>query len=667
MQTTRGLAEVLRSYETVYHDAVRRAGKLGFDDVRRLLEPGGGALTLTRDAEASGRMFIDYRLDGEIDHWLLDEFQDTSFGQWSVLRSLIDEAVQDPERKRTFFYVGDVKQAIFGWRGGDARLFREIFSHYNAVAPDTIIERHLVESWRSGPAVVEMANAVFGHAAGLDELFSPTVSAQWNREWRAHRSAVTDRTGQAAWLHAEDADARYGLTLELIREIDPLARGLTCAVLVRDNGTAAEIAERLRAGGVAAVAESDLRVCTDNPAGTALLALFQAAAHPGDTFAQEHVRMTPLGGVLATEGVEPPEKLTARVLSQIHSDGFERAAEFWARKLEPRLAANDEFSRLRLRQFVRAAGAFDAMGSRDVAEFIAFMQNTTVRDTESAAIVRVMTIHKAKGLGFDVVILPDLEGRKLEQRRDGLAVLRAPDRSVEWVLDLPPKLFCDSDAVLTAYVNTAESEAGYENLSLLYVAMTRAKRAMYVLTKWPGASESRNFPKLLTTTLGTQAQEVRIGRRSFAASWSCGDPAWHQAVEMPAFPARIAGEIEPFVSTRAQRANRLAARRPSGEKSGAVGAAQLFTLEGGAAAEFGTRVHELLATVAWAAPADLARLAREWRTHGEAGVEALACLQATELKSVWRQREGAEVWRERTFEIVLDGVWVTGVFDRVVV
>jgi len=98
---------------------------------------------LSRNAEDDRRLFIDFRLDAEIDHWLLDEFQDTSFGQWSVLRNLVDEALQDPTGARSFFFVGDVKQAIFAWREGDPRLFREIFDHYNAVRPGTIAEEQL--------------------------------------------------------------------------------------------------------------------------------------------------------------------------------------------------------------------------------------------------------------------------------------------------------------------------------------------------------------------------------------------------------------------------------------------------------------------------------------------------------------------------------------------
>ena len=155
MEMTRGIYSVLRGYEAVYDGAVRRAGRLTFADLQLILRPDipGGAPALSGEAAGEARLFIDWRLDARIDHWLLDEFQDTSFGQWSVLRNLIDEAVQDPTATRSFFYVGDVKQAIFAWREGDSRLFREIFHHYNDASPGVIAEQRLTRSWRSGPSV----------------------------------------------------------------------------------------------------------------------------------------------------------------------------------------------------------------------------------------------------------------------------------------------------------------------------------------------------------------------------------------------------------------------------------------------------------------------------------------------------------------------------------
>jgi hypothetical protein len=412
-------------------------------------------------------------------------------------------------------------------------------------------------------------------------------------------------------------------------------------------------------------------VCIDNPLGTALLALVKAAAHPGDTLAWEHVRMTPLGTILAAEGLTNPDALTRRVLEELHTDGFEHTIEAWLRRLEPHLAPDDAFSRERGAQFAAAARRFDEADSRDVMEFIRFMERHTERETESASAVRVMTIHKAKGLGFDLVILPDLEGNKLDQRREGLAVQKSADRSVEWVLDLPPRQICGSDEVLSAHIRTAEADACYENLSLLYVAMTRARRAMYLIIKPPGASSSQNFPRLLATTLDGGVTTVRMGGRTLPGSYATGDPDWHSALGTAPAPDRSETGIMPLATIPAARSRRLTARRPSQSKMGGVTAAALFSLESGQAADFGARVHALFAAVEWWNPADGETWGAARREEGvpePVVAEVLGCLSEPVLAEVFSHPSGpAEVWRERPFEVVLDETWITGVFDRVVV
>jgi ATP-dependent exoDNAse (exonuclease V) beta subunit len=679
LEATRGIHAVLRGYEAVYDETVRRSGKLTFADVLRLLVPDTSGLVLSRAVDADGtraenRLLIDFRLDAQFDHWLLDEFQDTSFGQWSVLRNLIDEVVQDPTGARSFFCVGDVKQAIYAWRDGDPRLLREIFEHYNRAAPGAIAEEHLVASYRSGPDVIAMVNAVFGASAAIAHLFPGGASATWNREWRTHSTARPKLGGHATWLHGIDEEERFALTVRILQEIAPVERGLTCAVLTQTNATATALADYLRReGGLPAMADSDLHVCTDNPLGSALLAVVKAAAHPGDTLAWEHAIMTPLRVVLAAEGIHAPEQLTLRLLGQIHADGFERTLEFWVRAAERVLAPHDEFTRERGQQLVAAGAQFDATGSRDVAEFVAFMERHTLRDADSAGVVRVMTIHKSKGLGFDVVLLPDLEGQRLDQRRGGLAVQRSAERVVEWVVELPPKLFYAQDERLSAHVHAAEAESAYEALSLLYVAMTRAKRAMYLITKPVGTSESRNYPKLLTTALGGEVGTVTIGRLSCPGTWASGDPAWFEPIvateELRSEHAAILTHAE-LAHAGWPRVPRRTSRRPSAQKVGIVLGAQLFSLEGSAGLDFGTDVHELLKEVEWASAELVAAHATAWPKRGLDRVathQAIVCLEAPALAHVWRRPPAGEVWRERPFEIVLGDAWVTGVFDRVIV
>ncbi len=671
IEMTRGIHAVIRAYEEIYHQTVRRAGRLSFADVQRLLLPSGeDGRVLSMEGDGEGRMLIDYRLDAEIDHWLLDEFQDTSFGQWSVLRNLIDEAVQDPAGRRSFFYVGDVKQAIYAWREGDPRLFREIFNHYNEVSPGVIAEGHLDRSWRSGPPVIDMVNTVFGEPEVMMLLFPGEAALAWNREWRAHASARPALGGHAALLLAEDMTERFATTLRLLHEMPSPRSDFTVAVLVQKNSTAAELADYLRReGGIAAVAEADLHVCVDNPVGAVLLALVQVAAHPGDTLAWRHVQMSPLGAVLAAADIVTPEALTWRLLGQIASNGFEMTLNGWWQQLA-RATAPDEFTRLRGRQFLAAAAEFDAGGSREVAEFVDFMTRYTLREPDSTAVVRVMTIHKSKGLGFDAVILPDLEGHKLAQARRGLAVRRDDGHAPEWVLDLPAKEFAERDDVLAGYLREAEASACYEKLSLLYVAMTRAKRALYLVVESPARnSASHNFVKLLTETLGAETGTVRVGKTDFTGVWSQGDPGWPAKIE----PSAPLPGLAPFIRLQdpaPYKSRRFRARRPSEERTDATLSAEgLFTRRStGEGADFGRQVHRLFAEVEWLPDGVVAgETAAMLAQAGEAGEAVRACLQSPALHSLWRPGPGTELWRERTFEAVVAGDWITGTFDRVIV
>jgi ATP-dependent exoDNAse (exonuclease V) beta subunit len=668
LEMTRGIFAILRSYEAVYHDAVRRRGRLTFADVQRLLLPEGGAPVLSATARpgdsgppgpaGEGRLAIDYRLDAQLDHWLLDEFQDTSDGQWSVLRNLIDEAVQDPTGRRSFFYVGDVKQAIFAWRAGDPRLFREIFDHYNSGGAGAIAEAHLTRSWRSSPAVIAMVNRVFGAGSALARLFPADAARRWTQEWRAHESARPGPRGYSTLRRAEGVEGRFRGTLGVLQEAGVAARGLSAAVLVQRNDTAVALADFLRReGGMPAAAESDLRIGADNPFTCALLALLRTAAHPGDTLAREHVAMTPVGPVLARLGIDQPDALTTRLLGEVHADGFEQTVERWLHWMEPLLAPGDAFSRERGRQLAEAARVFDKTGRRDVGEFCEFAADCAVREVEAPGVVRVMTVHKAKGLGFDLVILPDIEGQRLALRREGLAVQRDRERSVEWVLDLPAKEFCAQDEVLRAHIASAEADACYEALCVLYVAMTRARQAMVVLTE-PAKpdSMSMNYPRLLNETLGE--------------TWEEGDPTWYARQPGATAPSARVEAAMPMAGSR-RRAHRLPAYVPSALPGATISGGALFSSEGGGPAEFGLAVHALLARVEWWDEAEAGAWIAARRAEGAhpaALDEVVAVCRAPELAGVFERPRGpAELWREKAFDTVGDGAWVTGIFDRVIV
>ena len=128
--------------------------------------------------------------------------------------------------------------------------------------------------------------------------------------------------------------------------------------------------------------------------------------------------------------------------------------------------------------------------------------------------------------------------------------------------------------------------------------------------------------------------------------------------------------LPPLDPAAVRRSPRLAARRPADGKAGLLPAAALFAAGAGQAASFGTMVHEVFSLVEWAgnAPAGgWAAVAAKTGASAEAVAVVRACVEAPALTAVWARPAGdtAEVWRERAFEVVLDGAWVTGVFDRV--
>ncbi len=97
-----------------------------------------------------------FRLDGSIEHLLLDEFQDTSCAQWRVFEPLARAIKAKPSR--SFFCVGDVKQAIYAWRGGMSAIFETLQSTLGDLPEET-----LTKSYRSSQPIIDTVNQVFGN------------------------------------------------------------------------------------------------------------------------------------------------------------------------------------------------------------------------------------------------------------------------------------------------------------------------------------------------------------------------------------------------------------------------------------------------------------------------------------------------------------------------
>jgi ATP-dependent helicase/nuclease subunit A len=690
-QRTRGVRDLLDHYETVYAAQVRRRGRLTFQDAQLLLagrggEEGGEAPIFTQIPGPDERLRIDYRLDARYDHWLLDEFQDTNLLQWRVIANLIDEVVQDESGTRSLFQVGDLKQAIYAWRGGDTRLFTDIAARYNTHG-ERLRRRHLDISWRSGHDVIDPVNRVFGDRAALAAIGLPEATlSQW--EWHPHRVSPKGESYEGCTFllnpsapsgDKPDQEDIHALVAGILAEIDPVRRGLSCAVLVQKNREGEALVDALRARiDIPVVSESEIFIATDNPLNRALLSLFQVAAHPGDRFAWQHLAMGPLR-TAAEVAESSPETFSSRLLSAVFEEGFEASVRIWTARFEAALASPlDAYTRGRAEEFALAARSFDESGSRDIDEFLLFLGNHRIRETVSSNAVQVMTIHKSKGLTFDAVILPDLGGNSLTTARRSFGVKKNEAREVEWVLDLPRKEFVEADPVLRDHAAGREAEAAYEALCKYYVAMTRASRANYLITLPRGeSSKSQNFVKLLEDTLAGDPVETDFGGVPATvlhqSQTGKTNRRWFEAFQAPPPADEPATETVRGVDPALAR-KRLRRRTPSGSEEVTVSAAQLFHPGGGAARGFGTLVHALFEEIEWAGGTDPDSLAARWRELRQESPgldDALAQVRGVLEDPVTRAAldrpgEHAEVWRERNFEILLGDEWLSGTFDRVV-
>ncbi len=677
IQTAQGAYELLRVFEDDYAREVRGSGRLSFGDLPLLLtgrwDTESGRLRLGQgSAEDAGRLRIDYRLDGRFDHWMLDEFQDTSRLQWAVIEDLIDEIVQDNSLERSFFYVGDVKQAIYAWRGGDARLFHRVRDRYIRNDPEAIRMRHLSRTWRCAPAVVAAVNRVFGNPTILSARFPEAAVARWMRDWREHESARTDPPGCAALWEARGKEARFALMEQRIREADPLGRGLSCAVLVRDNSTAGQVVEFLRGRDIPAARDGAIRPGDDNLVGLAVSALVKAALYPRDVFAWRYLLMTPLGRRVQEEGMSRSD-VVHEFLEACAGDGMEAALQPWLRDVLR--DSEDPFTRDRTRRIVRAARQFDREGGGRARGFDAFLQRYTDPETISSDTVQVMTMHKSKGLSFDMVLLPDLEVNQLTSTREDMGVFRDAEGQAQWILPMPVADVCEIVPELRDFREHRGAESCYEGFCLLYVAMTRARYALHAMIDPPAKNGPKaNYRDWLREAWTAESESGAMGETEERCLAHEGERHWWNRHHLRAASADGQPGPDAIPDTPTATGREVPRLLPSDGATRAVRGDELFAAGRSRALRRGSRVHQWLSGIGWIEEVT-PELQRQWRVEaaaagdGEFGSLLTSALESGPIRACFERpdAERVELWREKPFEMIADGQWVSGVFDRVVV
>jgi ATP-dependent exoDNAse (exonuclease V) beta subunit len=641
LHNTQGVHRILQAYHAQYDRLVRRPGRLAFADLIHLLAPDtAGSPMGAVDPEA--RQLMDFRLDGQFDHWLFDEFQDTSRPQWAVVQNLIDEILQDASGQRSLFYVGDTKQCLYLWRNSDDRLFHEIHQSYANIAEDT-----LARSWRSAPAILDAVNEVFQDNAQIAQCFSEDAAQRWANAWKPHSASAATQSlsGYACWLQAQhDATpTRNDRILEILSELDPLRRGLSVGVLVRRNKDANEVADFLRENTHFPVQTgSAIQPAQDNAAGSALLACLRLAAHPGDQLALGHLRLIDA----STPGPALVDS-TAELRTRLFRDGHESAVRWACQNIIDKLPAEDTRHRDRLHTLIEKARSFESEEERDLDALHDYLKNSRSGECPKGDAIVVETIHKSKGLEYDIVILvnEDKGGGPGDRR---IAPLLDPQGRAEWILEPIKKDLMEADPQLARLHAQAASQQDFGNLCTLYVGMTRARRALYMISDFYRASQ-RSTVHYLRECLGDVADDA-------GCLWAKGDALWYEDCQAEPLPP-VAPATDPPTKNRhfPPAHERLHLHRPSGDKAGVrLSASRFLNIEANAA-EYGTEMHDAFEQIAWLHKS-------EQPTDPRLG----PCLGQPSIRQCLTRPDGpVELWREKSFSYVDGDRFVTGVFDRV--
>jgi ATP-dependent helicase/nuclease subunit A len=276
-------------------------------------------------------------------------------------------------------------------------------------------------------------------------------------------------------------------------------------------------------------------------------------------------------------------------------------------------------------------------------------------------------------------------GRAIGSPGSAGVLLRRNEESgdLAWALRMPVKEVCEADAVLAAARRQFSDEAAFESLCVLYVAMTRAKRALYMVTRYGGRTATALSEgamvklQLCGEKHPVQGQYFELKDDEVTCLYEAGERSWYEA--LPVLDTAAAEEetvIPPGYRKRESTRTRLGHVLPSASDLHVTDASALFSLETREVLDFGTAIHRMFEEVEWVAEADPDTILEQLlpRSHADEAVrrdvstQFRAALECDEVRSALERPEGdVDLWRERRFDIVLDGNLVTGTFDRVVI
>ena len=711
-QKSRALYAFAAAFLPEYERRKQRHGWLDFDDL--ILK---ARQLLTDPAVAA---WVLYRLDGGIDHILVDEAQDTSPAQWDVIDRLARDFTSGASARagvdRTIFVVGDKKQSIYSFQGADPAAFDRMQAEFsrrlNAVgAPFESLA--LDYSFRSSDAILRLVDLVFRDCggAGFGEKSQhiafksdlpgrvdlwPAVektAADEDRAWsdpldrrsqRHHDVVLAERIAASinAMIERGETIPEDGPEPGQIRR-RPVRAGDFLILVPRRSALFAEIIRACKSAGLPIAGADRLKVGAEL-AVRDLAALLRFLATPDDDLSLATALKSPLLGwseqalfdlahrrgertrlwqALRDRAAEFPETLA--ILHDLRD-----AADFLRPYdlIERTLTRHDGRRLLLGRLGPEAEDGINALLSQALAYersdipgltgFLVWMETDDLeikRQTGGAGnMVRVMTVHGAKGLEAPIVILPDTGPRKMP-----------PDDEIMMAGDAPvwKTAAAASPGLIAAAREAARERTANERLRLLYVALTRAEKWLIVAMAGDRDKDGNSWYQTVEAAMRQAGAVEEDGcLRLSHGDWTAPPPV--TAPELAAHAVPLPGLFSRPAPGRTAQPATLSPSNLGGAKAMAGDAGQ----DEEAAKLRGSRIHLLLEHLPGTAPAErraaCANILHDMPPEERAALlaEAAAVLDEPALAPVFAPDALAEVPVTAT----IGGQRVHGTIDRLI-
>ncbi|MDD3296014.1 MAG: UvrD-helicase domain-containing protein [Candidatus Omnitrophica bacterium] len=494
-----------------------------------------------------------YQFSTRFKHYLIDEFQDTSVLQWRNLQAMVEDALACGG---TLFYVGDKKQAIYRFRGGEARLFDEV---KNRLSNFNVTLRRLDQNWRSKKAIVDFNNQVFSQenlssfisACGIsselgeDPDFDKQVGSIFGG---AHQKVRPGYEGGYVYLEkikeknqGERNEIIFPKIIDLLKDLRSRGFGYEdIAILVRDNSDVELLSSLLLGEGIPVESEKTLNV-TENLliknivsflsflhspidnlsfAGFILGDIFSAASGISNREASDFIFS------VRSEGPFSSDRSLYRIFRQRYPEIWDRYFDEFFKSVGFVSAyelVTGIYQRFEVFKNFSGQQAFfmkflelikvkedDYSGLGDFLEYLkdALSDDLYVNASHSAS-VRILTVHKAKGLEFPVVILPLLRmeinpetagkgtsSYVVEEGKDSIGLVRIT------------KMHRKYSSRLNNIYTDAYKKACIDELNNMYVALTRAQHEMYIYIPARSASANNKAAWLMPEGVSEKGQRA---------------------------------------------------------------------------------------------------------------------------------------------------------------